>query len=168
LSRRAVLINDATGGRGPHPAGAKFQRKMEAAAGAALDTGFKTGRTLTDVEISITLASVDAMRLLNRDYHGVDAPTDVLSFPLDPSPAEAARTDGGSGTLLGDVYVCPEEAAESAASLGIDVSEEVLRLVVHGVLHLLGHDHPDTDARYESEMFALQERLLQGFGRAVE
>jgi len=168
LKRRTVFVNDATAGAGRHPAGAEFQRRIEAAANAALDTGFKTGRELAYAELSVTLATVDAMRALNREYHGVDAPTDVLAFPLDPTSHEPAPANLDARSLLGDVYVCPDVAAESASSLGIDVAEEVLRLVVHGVLHLLGHEHPDTDARYESKMYQLQERLLPGHGRAAE
>ncbi len=75
---------------------------------------------------------------LNREHRGIDAPTDVLSFPVD----EAGPTPGPRE--LGDVVICPKHTA--------DLSEAV----VHGVLHLCGYDH-ETD---EGEMLALQERVV--------
>ena len=111
----------------------------EAGEGEAADEG---------VELSVTLLPAESMRALNRDYHGVDDVTDVLAFGLGEDP------------LLGDIYICPEIAEASARELGLDPGEEILRLVIHGVLHLLGHDHPEGEARYASPMFELQERLL--------
>ena len=62
--------------------------------------------------------------------------------------------------MLGDVYIAPEVAADHATELEIEASEEVLRLVIHGVLHVLGHDHPEGEDRQSSAMFRLQEELL--------
>lgn len=101
-----------------------------------------------DGELSVTFLASDEMRELSRRYLGEDAATDVLAFDL------------GEGALLGDVYVAPEVAAVGAASHGASPREELARLVVHGLLHLLGHDHPDGEERYESEMFRLQEEVV--------
>ena len=117
---------------------------VEAAAWAAL----RTEPHRRTAELSITFVSAPSMRALNRDYHDTDAATDVLAFPLGEDP------------LLGDIYISPEAARAFAREHGLDPEEEMLRLVIHGVLHLLGHDHPDGDARYASPMFRLQERLL--------
>ncbi|WP_420634252.1 rRNA maturation RNase YbeY [Candidatus Palauibacter sp.] len=118
---------------------------LEAAARATLGRGRAPTQ---DAELSITLVSAESIRVLNRDYHGVDDVTDVLAFGLGEDP------------LLGDVYICPEVAEASARQLGLDPDEEILRLVIHGILHLLGHTHPEGEARYASPMFELQERLL--------
>jgi probable rRNA maturation factor len=60
----------------------------------------------------------------------------------------------------GDVYLCPEVARENARRHGVPVREEVARLVVHGTLHVLGHEHPEDDTRTRSAMWRRQERLL--------
>lgn len=99
-------------------------------------------------ELSVTFLAAESMRALNRDYHGVDDLTDVLAFGLGEDP------------LVGDIYISPDAAEASARELGLDPAAEILRLVIHGILHLLGHDHPEGEARYASPMFELQERLL--------
>ncbi len=106
---------------------------------------------LSEGEISLTLLDDDSIRELNRTYLGKDAPTDVISFALHE----------GAEAVLGDIYVGYERAAIQAVEAGISVEEELGRLSIHGTLHVLGHDHPDTDARSSSEMFVLQERLVQ-------
>lgn len=126
-------------------------QKLAAAARAALDTGPTSGTTLERAEISITMVTAERMRELNRDYHDSDEPTDVLAFGLDPVPS-----------LLADAYICPEVAEASASAHDVSSEQEILRLVIHAILHLLGHDHPDGEERYGSEMFELQERVLEG------
>ena len=106
---------------------------------------------LREGEISLTLLDDAAIRELNRTYLGKDAPTDVISFTLYE----------GHEPVLGDVYVGYEQAAIQAAEEGVSVEEELARLSIHGTLHVLGYDHPDTDARFSSEMFVLQESLVQ-------
>ncbi|WP_419949188.1 rRNA maturation RNase YbeY [Candidatus Palauibacter sp.] len=127
------------------------EARLEAAAQAAFRAGPPGGPGPpggAGAELSITFVSAASIRALNRDYHGLDDVTDVLAFPLGEDP------------LLGDVYISPEIARDSAREHGLDPEEEILRLVLHGVLHLLGHDHPDGESRYASPMFRLQERLL--------
>ena len=106
---------------------------------------------LSQGEISLTLLDDDSIRELNRTYLGKDTPTDVLSFALHE----------GDEAVLGDVYVGYEQAANQAVDAGITAEEELARLSIHGTLHVLGYDHPDTEARSSSEMFILQERLVQ-------
>ena len=106
---------------------------------------------LSEGEISLTLLDDDSIRDLNRTHLGKDIPTDVLSFALYEGDEE----------VLGDVYVGYEQAAIQAVGAGISVEEELARLSIHGTLHVLGYDHPDTEARSSSEMFILQERLVQ-------
>jgi probable rRNA maturation factor len=89
-----------------------------------------------------------------------EGPTDVLSFPMDeirPAPAGQEPVEG----MLGDVVVCPTVAAAQAKVAGHATIEEVLLLVTHGILHVLGYDHATPDE--EREMFGLQQKLLLNF-----
>ena len=106
---------------------------------------------LSEGEISLTLLDDDSIRELNRTYLGQDAPTDVISFALHE----------GDEAVLGDVYVGYEQAVIQAAEAGVSVEEELARLSIHGTLHVLGYDHPNTEVRFSSEMFILQESLVQ-------
>lgn len=83
------------------------------------------GRTFT-----VLLTGDERLRRLNRDFRGQDQPTDVLSFPC-PGP------DGS----LGDLAISVQRAAEQARTFGHTVEKEIAILILHGVLHLLGHDH---------------------------
>jgi len=93
---------------------------------------------------------------LNRDYRGVDRPTDVLSFAMDDAPAMP-----GVPRLLGDVVISCETAARQAKKLGHSIQHEMNRLLIHGVLHLLGHEH-EGDAKAARKMRRLERRLLPG------
>jgi len=102
--------------------------------------------------LSITFVSRAAMSEMNYRYLRHRGPTDVISFGL-------GRT-GKSGAVIGDIYICPEVARENAQRQGIPPGEEVLRLVVHGTLHVLGHDHPVGESRTTSPMWWRQERIV--------
>lgn len=101
--------------------------------------------------ISVTFLGRDAMRELNWRHLGHRRPTDVLAF----------RLSEPDGTLVGDVYVCPWVAQREARSRNITFEEELTRLIVHGTLHVLGHDHPDGPGRTSSPMWMLQERYVR-------
>jgi len=103
-----------------------------AAAAALADAG--------DVEVGVTLTGDDRMRELNRSWRGADRPTNVLSFP-------APATKDAGPRLLGDVVIACETLLREAAELRIPPRDHLAHLVVHGLLHLLGHDHEnDRDA----------------------
>ncbi|MGA7357137.1 MAG: rRNA maturation RNase YbeY [Candidatus Cybelea sp.] len=87
-----------------------------------------------DAALSLSLVGDEAIRALNLKYRGRNAPTDVLSFPLDGAPAEAER-------LLGDVVISVETALRQAADYDAPLQREIYRLLIHGMLHLKGHDH---------------------------
>lgn len=95
--------------------------------------------------VSVLLCGDARMRRLNREYRGIDRPTDVLSFPAE-DPA-----------FLGDVAVDVPYASRQARTRGHSLDREVQLLLAHGVLHLLGHDH-ETD---DGEMFRLQRRVVK-------
>jgi probable rRNA maturation factor len=91
-----------------------------------------------------TLIAGDAeLRRLNRDFRGKDYPTDVLSFPTEPRPGYP--TGAGSGAFLGDIAISLGRARAQAREFGHAIEQEVQILMLHGVLHLVGHDH-ETDA----------------------
>jgi probable rRNA maturation factor len=102
-------------------------------------------------DVSVTFLGPVAMRRLNSRHKRHDRPTDVLSFAL-------ALPDG---RLAGDIYVCRAVAVAQAKEAGVGIREELIRLVVHGVLHVLGHDHPETSGRERSPMWRKQERYVK-------
>lgn len=119
--------------------------------------------------LSLVLTDDATVHTLNRDYRGVDATTDVLSF----AAQDADRGAGGLqevppelaellGAQLGDVIIALPYAARQAARFGNSLDAELRLLTVHGVLHLLGYEH-DT-AEEEAAMWAAQEEILSGFG----
>lgn len=101
--------------------------------------------------VSVTFLGVAAMQRLNREYKRHDRPTDVIAFAL-PQP---------DGSLAGDIYLCRYVAAREARERAISVREELLRLVIHGTLHVLGHDHPEDGSRMQSAMWKRQEHYLR-------
>jgi probable rRNA maturation factor len=105
-------------------------------------------------ELTLTFVDRDEIAALNAEHLGTDGPTDVLSFPIDDGPALP-----GVPVLLGDVVVCPAVAAAQAADHAGTIDDELALLVVHGVLHVLGHDHaePDETAVMRARELALLE-----------
>ncbi len=112
------------------------------------------------MEVSVMCVDTDAITALNHTHMGKDGPTDVLAFPLD-MPGE---TTAGEISILGDVVLCPQVAHGQAAEHGKTPQAEIDLLVVHGILHLLGHDHAEEEER--TVMFGLTDRLLAGFAAA--
>ncbi|MBI2938951.1 MAG: rRNA maturation RNase YbeY [Chloroflexi bacterium] len=96
------------------------------------------------VEIGLTVTDDDGIRALNREYRGLDAPTDVLSFPLEGGTGEFV-TPAGQARQLGDVVISYPRAEAQAGEYGHSRERELAYLAVHGVLHLLGYDH-ETEA----------------------
>lgn len=125
---------------------------LERAAQAVLD------QQLAAPESGLTVVVGDDVQLqqLNQQFLGVDAPTDVLSFP-------AGYTDPETGLpYLGDVLISYPRAKEQAAAAGHPIENELQLLVVHGVLHLLGHDHLEEDDK--TRMWAAQADVLERLG----
>ncbi len=133
----------------------------EALAGRKLDSPLSVGLVVTDDE---------GIRELNRRHRGVDAPTDVLSFPLEDydapeKPRATFPRPRGVPLPLGDIVISYERAVEQAESYGHSLDREIAFLVVHGALHLLGYDHeqPAEAERMRREEEAVLQRL--GLGR---
>jgi probable rRNA maturation factor len=108
-------------------------------------------------EISVALLGDAEIAALNQQYLEHEGPTDVISFPLH---------DHGEAPL-GDIYVGVEQAARQAAGFGATPAEEVLRLAVHGTLHVLGYDHPAGAERAGCDMYVRQEALLSAILRGT-
>lgn len=114
-----------------------------------------------DVEVSLTVVDKDEIHQINKDYRGVDKPTDVLSFPqIEP------QTNGKIAweeidhhqVMLGDIVLCYEKAIEQAGEYGHTLKREVCFLIAHSMFHLLGYDH--MNEADEKTMFDKQEHIL--------
>jgi len=125
---------------------------LERSANAALEHQAQS----LDSELSIILTNDARLHELNLNYLGVDAPTDVLSFPAsEMDPETGAR-------YIGDILISIPRAQAQAAAAGHPLEAEVQLLVVHGVLHLLGYDHADTEEK--ARMWKAQAEILGGLG----
>jgi len=100
--------------------------------------------------ISVRFVGRDRMRHLHRRFKGKSRVTDVLGFPL----------AGPGRVVVGDLYICPWVARRESRRHGIPAREEVARYVIHGVLHVLGHEHPEGEERTRSPMWKRQERYV--------
>ena len=102
--------------------------------------------------LSIAFVSKRAMADLNRRHLGHRGDTDVITFALGrPAP---------TAPLVGDIYIAPDVVTEQARKLRVPIREELARVVVHGVLHAIGHEHPEAEGRERSTMWKRQERWL--------
>jgi len=130
---------------------------IEHAACAAL----KHQKESPKANLSVVLTDNRKLRALNRDYLGIDAPTDVLSFPA--SEADESETDPETGSrYLGDILISIPYARKGAKQAGNSLEAEVQLLVVHGVLHLLGHDH--AKLKEKAKMWKAQREILIQLG----
>jgi probable rRNA maturation factor len=111
-----------------------------------------------DGDLTIVLTDDAQLHELNRDYLGIDAPTDVLSFPASETDPETARR------YLGDILVSIQRAGEQAKAAGHALDAEVQLLIVHGILHLLGHDHAEVEEK--ARMWKAQAEVLERLGLA--
>jgi probable rRNA maturation factor len=102
--------------------------------------------------LSITFVSRSGIAALNRRHLGHSGDTDVITFSL--------GRPNRSSPLVGDIYVAPDVVRAQARELGVPVREELARVIIHGVLHAVGLDHPSTGRRFASPMWKRQERHL--------
>jgi len=109
-----------------------------------------------DCDLTFVLTDDAQLRELNRVYLETDAPTDVLSFPASESDPETGAR------YIGDILISMPYAARSAEKAGHSLEAEVQLLVVHGVLHLLGHDHTEADEKIR--MWKAQAEILESLG----
>ncbi len=115
-----------------------------------------------EAEVSLLLVDDDEIHALNRTYRGIDASTDVLSFPLNEPEDEGAIGSDEYGLHLGDVVISWEHTVAQAREYGHSVEREMAFLTVHGLLHLLGYDHDEPQA--QARMRAREEAALAELG----
>jgi probable rRNA maturation factor len=124
---------------------------LERAARAALEQ-----QSAPDADLTLVLTGDAQIQALDRDFMGRDAPTDVLSFPANEVDPETGRR------YLGDIIISVPRAEAQSITGGHSLEAELSLLVVHGVLHLLGHDH--AGAAEKKRMWAAQSEVLTGLG----
>ena len=115
---------------------------------------------LDGVEISITLTDDERIKILNNNWRGKDKATDVLSFPINEKPPRYRYM------ILGDIVISLPFAKKQAENIGLTYKEEILRLLIHGVLHLLGYDHEKSEEEAK-KMFAIQDKLFEELKREL-
>ena len=125
---------------------------LERAANAALEHETQP----LESELSIVLTDNARLHELNLNYLGIDSPTDVLSFPASETDPETG------GRYIGDILISIPRAQEQANAAGHPLESEVQLLVVHGVLHLLGHDHAQVEEK--RRMWEAQAGILERLG----
>lgn len=144
---------------------ANWDALAQRAAGAAVSASPHDGLTNSPetIEIAVRLTSDDEVQTLNRQYRQQDKPTNVLSFPMvQPDLIESlSNTDDGE-ILLGDIVLAHGVCAREAAEKGVPLEDHAAHLIVHGVLHLLGHDHMN-DADAEA-MEAIERAAMAALG----
>lgn len=112
-----------------------------------------------DSALSLSLVDDPEIQELNREHRGKDKPTDVLSFPLYEA---GEQTQGDGERLLGDVVISIDTARRQAADYDAPLQNELYRLLIHGILHVLGHDHEEPAER--AAMEAEERRLAAAIG----
>jgi probable rRNA maturation factor len=114
---------------------------------------------INNAVFSITFIDNEKMHQMNKQYRNIDRPTDVLSFAFEDNEE---IIDNNQTRMLGDIYISLDKAHEQAEEYGHTYLRELSFLMIHGFLHLLGYDHMNVED--ETEMFARQEAILDGFG----
>ena len=113
---------------------------------------------LNNVVFNIIIINNEEIHKINKEYRGIDRPTDVISFALEDDDTFVSLDQ----RVLGDIYISIDKAKEQALEYGHALLRELCFLSIHGILHLLGYDHMKPDE--EKVMFELQERILSEYG----
>jgi len=154
-----VQISESLQSAEPALADAETQARLVALLSHAAATALQIGGAQDSADLTLALSDDAQLHDLNRQFLEIDAPTDVLSFP-------SGEIDPDTETLyLGDVIISYPRAQAQAAAGGHPVEDELQLLVVHGTLHLLGHDHAEEEQK--AAMWALQTRALEALGCAL-
>jgi len=115
--------------------------------------------------VSLLLTTDAEVHGLNRDWRGRDKPTNVLSFPMLEREALESLHRDGPPVMLGDIALAYGTCAREAAEKGVSLEHHAVHLIVHGLLHLAGHDHVESDEQAEA-MERLETRILAKLGIA--
>lgn len=112
-----------------------------------------------NAEVSLSIVDMETIYRLNKEYRGVDRPTDVLSFPMDE---EGYDNEGNPIFLLGDIVICLDVAENQAKDFGHSLEREMMYLICHSTLHLLGYDHIEEDDKLE--MRSREKEVMKNLG----
>ena len=112
--------------------------------------------TLNNVSVSLIITDNEVIRKINLDYRKKDYATDVISFAYREQPFPSINEEN---EILGDIYISLEKALEQAEQIGHSTEDEFSRLIVHGILHLVGYDH-EKGKKEESEMQQMEDYIL--------
>lgn len=130
-----------------------------------IEQGLSSEKVEQEVELSVILVDAEQIRELNAEYRGIDLPTDVLSFAQEDGEEEFPKIEEIPFRLLGDIVLALEVALSQANTYQHTFEREVAFLVAHGLLHLLGYDHGDTeDDENLAHMLQKQESILTASG----
>lgn len=114
--------------------------------------------SLKNVMFNVIIIDNDSIHKINKEYRGIDRPTDVITFALEDNK----KIDTPEVRILGDIYISYDKVISQAKEYGHSTKRELCFLGVHGLLHLLGYDH--MNKKDEEEMFSLQKELLDSYG----
>ena len=112
-----------------------------------------------NAEVSLSIVDMETINRLNKEYRDVDRPTDVLSFPMDE---EGYDMEGNPIFLLGDIVICLDVAETQAKDFGHSLEREMMYLICHSTLHLLGYDHIEDEDK--KEMRAKEKEVMKNLG----
>lgn len=150
-------------------AGFDFDFDWRKLAEEVLETALETESFPFEAEVSLLLVTAEDIQEINREHRGIDAPTDVLSFPLIsyPSPGEFGEVETAEDNfnpdtgeaLLGDIVLCIDKVKEQARNFGHSEKREYAFLILHSILHLLGYDHI---TQQESELMEDKQNKILG------
>ena len=143
-----------------HAVPEELLQKMTEAAEYAVESENMHNLDKKRCEISVTFVDLDEIHELNKQYRGVDKPTDVLSFPQFDDLEE--EIPGVCEICLGDVVICEQKAREQAEEFGHSFERELVYLFTHSVLHLLGYDHMEDDEK--KAMREREEEIMKQIG----
>jgi probable rRNA maturation factor len=154
------MIAIETSGRVPAALSRGVMRRAAAETARVLSKKIRTKKRI----VAVAFVTPLMMRRLNRTFRKKNCATDVLSFGMDGD--RFPRPPGADDRSLGDIVICPSYARASAATQNVPYAQELVRLLVHGMLHLAGYDHERI--KDEKRMFALQEKIvLRVFARGI-
>mgnify|MGYP005773890021 FL=1 len=137
-----------------------FPPELEAVMEQIAAESLRYERFLEESEISISIVDDAEIQQINRQFRGIDRPTDVLSFPqLTFAEGEKMERNENGEVMLGDIIISLERAKAQAEEYGHSLKREIAFLTAHSMLHLLGYDHMEPEE--EAEMFARQKAILE-------
>ena len=133
--------------------------KISARAEKTIKEVLRTEDFSENVEVSLSIVDEDEIHKLNKEYRNVDRKTDVLSFPMDE---KAYDNEGNPIILLGDIVICLDVAKDQAIDFGHSFEREIMYLICHSTLHLLGYDHIEEEDK--KVMRAKEKEIMKNLG----